>query len=147
MSGIGPISGVTRLELSYVEFTAPVNVTATTEATANTIVTGGAIAYDGSTVVRIEFFAPNANVDAGGVHDLWLVLYDGASSIGFLGIMSSLGVGYQFIPMNLSRRLTPSNASHTYSVRAYVDYGTGNVGAGAGGVGNSMPGFIRVTKV
>lgn len=44
-------------------------------------------------------------------------------------------------------RLTPSNASHTYSIRGTRVSSNATVVAGAGGSGNAMPGFIRITRV
>lgn len=136
-------------EYDYAEFTSIVTPTATSEATANTVVTGNAVSYDGSTVVFIEFFCPFANPDSNAAgRDLTLVLYDGSSSIGKLSYEQTQAnsQAYYFTP-RLGRRLTPSAASHTYSIRAYVSAGTGQVGAGAGGSGNNVPGFIRITKV
>lgn len=133
-------------ELDYATFTSAVTVTATSEATANTVVTGAGVAYDGSTDVMIEFFSyavqgPGSN----GV--ISLVLYDGSSSIGTIAQINQPTVAGAFItPVLVARRLTPSAATHTYSVRAFVNTGSGSVYAGSGGVGNAMPGFIRITK-
>ena len=44
-------------------------------------------------------------------------------------------------------RKTPSNASHTYSIRGTVSAGTGVVAAGPGGSGQQYPAFIRITRV
>lgn len=143
----GAASGVT-IELDYVEFTSNVNPTATTEATANTVVTAGAESFDGSTIALIEFFSPIARPDntaTGRTLQLWL--YDGSSSIGMLGQMTTPAAQADHKQLFLTRRLTPSNASHTYSVRASVSAGTGLVGGGAGGNGNTMPGYIRICKV
>jgi len=139
-----PPSGV-GAELDYVEFTSAVNPTATTEATADTVVTGGSVAYDGSTIVLIEFFAVNARPAIVNGANISLWLYDGSGSIGLFGFISaSAALGGQNVPVRLACRLTPSNASHTYSIRASVSTGTGLVNAGAGGAGNPMPGYIRI---
>jgi hypothetical protein len=45
------------------------------------------------------------------------------------------------------RRLTPSAATHTYSIRAYTNTGTADMQAGAGGSGAKAPMFIRITRV
>lgn len=132
-------------ELSYVEYTSSVSVTATAEASADTVVTADAISFDGSTVALIEFFSPFVRPAATALASLTLWLYDGASSIGALGISQTPSANNANRPVHVSRRLTPSNASHTYSVRATVSTGTGTAGAGAGGAGNNMPGFIRIT--
>lgn len=148
-AGTVPTAGASTLayafppghEFDYVEFTGNVSVTATTEAAANPVVTGGAVTYDGSTAVMIEFFSPQVLPVSATVSTNFF-LYDGASSIGEIGLCRFSA----FAPVRLSRRITPSNAAHTYSIRATVGSGTGSVGAGAGGVGNSMPGYIRITK-
>jgi hypothetical protein len=116
-----------------------VSVTATTEGTANTVVTASAFSFDGATEVLIEFFAVDA-VPGTGQLNLWL--YDGGSSIGLLGFRTTA----RSPGGPLRRYLTPSNASHTYSIRASVDAGTGQLSAGAGGAATNLPGYIRITK-
>ncbi len=135
-------------ELDHVQFTGVVSPTATTEATANTVVAGNSVAYDGSTIVMIEFFCNGATPDTGGTTGtLIFTLYDGSSSIGLWGYVYSQAASNAYRPVHLARRLTPSNASHTYSCRAYVNTGTGTVIGGSGGAAANVPGFIRVTKV
>lgn len=137
-------------EFDYAEITSPVNITATVEASATTIITGNAVTYDGSTIVVIECFVPYIQAPGNDTNtSLWL--YDGSSSIGRLTLMSNqtaTGVSGSFrIPTVARRRLTPSNAAHTYSIRGTVNAGTGIANAGAGGSGASMPAYIRITKV
>lgn len=139
-------------EFDYVEKTTSTSITATTEGAATTVVTATAVAYDGSTIILVEFYAHEVEPPAGN-HNITLVLYDdtggGAASIGKVGPFTSpdgTNLG-RHLGAILHRRLTPSAATHTYSIRAYVDSGTGSVAAGAGGSGNSMPAFIRSTKV
>ena len=135
-------------EFDYVSFTSAVTPTATSEATANTVVTGSAVAYDGSTAVWVEFFSESARPDTGGAtRTLVFSLYDGSSSIGLLGGMTAGVAADTGKPVLLRRRITPSAATHTYSIRAHVSAGTGYVGAGAGGSGNLVPGYIRITRV
>ncbi len=135
-------------QLDYVESTtADTAVTATTEAGATTIVTGNAVAYDGSTPVLIEFYAPMILLPSVAGDDFTIVLYDGGSSIGKLSVAltPANSLGYPGA-LNVSRRLTPSNASHTYSIRAYGSRNDGHIYAGAGGSGNRMPLYIRITR-
>jgi hypothetical protein len=135
-------------ELSYVEFTsAPVNISATVEASADTIVTAAAIAFDGATVANIEFFCPDAQAPSAANGYLVICLFDGSSSIGFLTFRLSVAATPDRQEIYAVRRLTPSNASHTYSIRAFVSALTGALNPGAGGSGNRMPGYIRITKV
>jgi hypothetical protein len=141
--------GWVSTELDYVQVTSDTNITATTEATANTIVTGSAVAYDGSTIVIIEFWCNHAGPTAtGGTNDVRFWLYDGSSSIGFIAYyqQDQASGQRQYAPIIGRRRITPSNATHTYSVRASVSAATGLVAAGAGGSGNVAPAYIRITR-
>jgi hypothetical protein len=134
-------------ELDYVDKRSSSSITATTEATANTIVTGASIAYDGATSVMIEFFAPSFRPDTGAAgRRMDIVLYDGASSIGFLGTFITPAASAMNIATTLQRKITPSNASHQYSIRAFVNSGTGIVSAGTGLIATAAPAFMRITK-
>lgn len=132
-------------EFDYVEKTSNSSITATSAATANTLVTGAAITYDGSTIIKVEFYANSMNNPANVV--LRVILVDGSTVVGELAAL--FGAASIYVPCNGSVRFTPTNASHTYSVRAWVDAsGTGNIIAGAGGTGTSpYPMYMRITKV
>ena len=134
-------------EVDYVQKTSNTTVTATSEATATTIVTGNAITYDGSTVVVIEFYCASFSVAAS--TDAVIELYDGASSAGFFGELNNGTTGAIAIPSYCRFRLTPSAAAHTYSIRGWKAAGTGAViaQAGAGSSGVYMPCYIRQTRV
>lgn len=137
-------------EFDYVGSSGTNAITATSEATATTIITANAVAYDGSTIVMIEFFVPEAIPPSTDNNFVRFVLYDGSSSIGYFGIVfdPKLASGSSARwPVHLMRRLTPSAASHTYSVRGYVSSGTGEANGGAGGTATYLPVFIRQTKV
>jgi len=132
-------------ELAYNEFTASVSITATTEATANTVVTASAVTFDGSTVVLIEAYAPGVSMSAANVSVTSILFQDGVA-IG--EIAHHYGPTATFVKeLNGKRRLTPAAGARTYSVRSYVNAGTGTITVGAGGAGASVPGFIRITKV
>lgn len=143
----GGVNTGTPFEVDYVAFTSAVNITATSEATADTVVTAGAESFDGSTLAIIEFFAPMARPAASANATIDYVLYDGASSIGLIGRQHAAAASSANFALYLVHRLTPSNASHTYSIRAFVSTGTGVVTGGAGGSGNRLPGFIRISKL
>jgi hypothetical protein len=135
-------------EFDYVQITSPVAITATSGATANTVVTGNAVTYDGSTVVLLHFYAPNAYTANLNPVDMEFWLYDGSSEIGRLGTIRSVSTNRALQFIKLERRFTPSAAAHTYSIRASQGSSTaGQVTAGSGGSGNDMPAFIRITKV
>lgn len=146
-----PTAGTTDLagkELDYVETTSNTSVTATSEGTANTVVTGNSVAYDGSTIILVEFsaYAMRADINAA-ARTLTLVLTDGGTALGWLGEIDTSVSASVIAPVRVSRRLTPTAASHTYDVRAYVNAGTGVVYAGAGGSGAAMPAYLRITRV
>lgn len=126
-------------ELSCTQITAPVSVTATTSATANTVVTAPAYAFDGVSPLLIE--ADFSSVVQG---TTWItfVLYDGSTELGEWGWNTGLkGTTH----LHLERELTPSAGTHTYSIRAFVDAGTGHVYAGTGAINTEMPGLLRLT--
>jgi len=140
----GGVIVVPGQEFAYNEFTAPQPINATTEPTANVIVTAAAITVDGATPIEIEFTNRRMQYPAVGGATMALVLYeDGASigqlSLGTIGNSSELG-------FTITRRMTPLSGSHTYSVRGFVSTGSGTVHAGVGGSGNFLPGSIRITR-
>lgn len=133
-------------ELTYNEFTANVSLVGHTEATATTIVTASAFTFDGSTPIVIHFWCPFIQSDtASGL--VQLALYDGASSVGILSNWISPAANSQTPGVHVMRRMIPAAASKTYSIRGFTSgTSTGTAAAQAGGVGNLMPGFIRIVK-
>jgi hypothetical protein len=129
-------------EYAYNQITGNVSVVATTEGTANTIVTASAVTFDGATPVVIEFFSITGVTPAGSLR-LWL--YDGAASIGQIAELT--GASGNDAPLTAKVRITPAAATKTYSIRGSVSSGTGTIAAGAGGIGVVYPTFIRITKV
>jgi hypothetical protein len=142
-----PFVSPSAIEIDFVSTTASLTVSSTTEATAQAFVTGNAKTYDGVTTVMVEFFACNARTASAVNSSLTCWLYDGASSIGQISFQSVVAATGNNVPVFAVRRLTPSAASHTYSIRASVNNTTGLIGAGAGGSGNTSPGYIRIYKV
>jgi len=135
-------------EFSYVEDTDGLSVTATSEATANTLVTAAEVTFDGSTVVVIEFFVPYSTpASDAAARSLSYWLYDGASSIGRMAVQVTPAAATDYKSVYAQRRLTPSAAAHTYSIRCSVSAGTGTITSGVGGSGAQVPAFIRITKV
>jgi hypothetical protein len=71
------------------------------------------------------------------------VVYRDSTVVGqvFAGTVNTTlqGAGFEFFD-------TPAAGAHTYAVKAFVSTGTLTVGAGAGGSGNLVPGWLRVTK-
>lgn len=134
--------------LDYTQFTSGASITATTEGGADTVVTASAVVLGGSTNIDIEFYSPSVRprIDVAD-YGISFWLYDGSSSIGKIASVVTPDAGYDNKPVYVRVRLSaPSAASHTYSIRASVDAGTGLVDAGAGGSGNLFPGYIRITE-
>lgn len=140
-------------EYSYAQVTADTTLTATTEGTADVIVTSGAVVLDGSTAVLVTFFSQQVETPDGTGNLLTaIVLYDAlnagaAASIGLMGLAFSEIDQRIDEPMYLVRRITPAAGSHVFSARGYVGLNNAVVHGGAGGSGAEAPCFIRVTKV
>lgn len=138
------VTGATSpgVEVSYTAFTADVGCTATTEATANTVVTAAAFTAGGTESYWVEFFCPGYNQ---GNTTSGAVLYLDGSSVGIAWTHGS-----SIDPQggcNFRVRVTPAAGSRTYSVRGFVGVGTLTFTAGAGGSGAKVPGFIRIVRV
>lgn len=127
--------GITTYD--YVTSSTVLNVSATSDATAETFINGNSVSYDGSTLIRVEFFCPVVASSQVIVSNL----YDGSTDLGRVsqcnGITAYL-YGSQF--------LTPSAGAHTFSWRVWRGTGTGSLNPGAGGAGTTMRAWMRITK-
>jgi|SRR5579859_1175243 len=135
-------------EFDYAEFTSDIAITASTEGTAQTIVAGNSVTYDGSTVVLITFFCPVIQGTTAGI--VRVILLDGSTSLGWLtNEYQGVEGNNNFLFGMVSRRLTPSAAAHTYTIAAFNSAAAKQTDfqAGAGGSGTLLPGYIRITKV
>lgn len=135
-------------EIAYTEFTSSVSISATTEGTANTVVSAGAITFDG-TAVYVEFYSPlvEPGATAGSSITLYILL-DGTSQglAWFAAKDNTATLDRGEAGCFLKRKFTPSAASHTFLVAASRGTANGTVVAGLGGTGNYMPGYIRISK-
>lgn len=153
-AGTVPTAGASTLayayppgyEFSYVEYTSSVSVTHTTEGTSDTVVASAAVTYDGSTAVIIEFFSPGIAIQATAAAYVAVLLYEDSTCLGWLAFPRTPAAAANGFPTLARRKLTPSNASHTYTIKAMTSSGTSTVNAGAGGSGNFTPGYIRIIK-
>lgn len=134
-------------EVDYEEFTSDVSVTATSEGTANSVVSASTLTYE-AVPHLIEFFATGARPDNGAAgRILHITLFDSTTVIGALAGVTTPAASNMNVPVYLARRLTPTAASHTYNIKAWASAGTGLIQAGSGGAGTKLPGFIRITRV
>ena len=145
----GASSASPGFEIAYSQITANVNIVSTTEATGTTIISPGAITFDGTPVLA-HFFGI-ISVDTAAVGDITAVsLFEGATQITRLGIMISVATATkQSITVSGFYRFTPTAGAHTYTVTAFSTSTTGTpqVNAGNGGAAGNAPAFIRFTKV
>jgi hypothetical protein len=134
-------------QLAYAEITAVVNITATTAATAQTIVSATAT-FDGSAVV-VEFSSPQIQTPSSAASaSLMINLWDGSTDLGYHGQLVTPAAFTTVVPGFVQRRIVPTAGSHTFSIRVWAPIGTGSpsVGAGPGGIGQLAPAFIRITR-
>ena len=131
-------------EVGYTEFTSDVTISATSVGTANQVVSSGAITYENAPHM-IEFYCPRY-IPATGTTNI--ILRDGTTVLGTLCVIVT---GDNPGELKLSRRLTPTAASHTYNVAAWNSASTGTMKAGSGGAAGDattfLPGYIRVTRL
>ena len=135
-----------RKESDYIEVTtASTVISATTAATANTIITGTAFTPSGADKYRVEFGCESAQATA--ISTIVFHLYDGATNLGRLGVITNPAAAAFEQPVFLAREYTPSNASHTFSIRAHRVTANWTIIGGAGGADVSFPIFIRTTRL
>lgn len=124
-------------ELDYAERTTRIDISATTAAGADTVISGAAVTYDGSTRIKVELYSPFV-VSA---QFLVLSLWDGSTDLGTLHQSNLELVGAYGV-----RFLTPSAAAHTFHFKAWRGTGSASLEQGAGGAGVRVPAFIRITE-
>ncbi len=122
-------------EFDFVSTTTDLTVTATSAASAQSFIDGAAVSYDGSTRIKIEFYCPNSVISSGvGI----IELYDGSTDL------FRMGQGTVNAPIYIALFLTPSNASHTYHIKAWKSAGSFSLSAGGGGIYQNA--WYRITK-
>jgi hypothetical protein len=120
-------------------------ITATTEGTSVAVITGSSFTYDGTSEVKIEFWAPGVNVSVAPTVVTW-VLYRDATVVGqalYVGAVSGAVNPSPYVAFHE----TPTAAAHTYTLKAFVNANSLTVLAGAGGAGALLKAFLKVTKV
>lgn len=125
-------------QLDYAQITANVAISATTEATANTVITGNSVVYDGSRV-QIVFSVGHQGTNAAS----YVILRDSTVLGTFGDKAATSGATTQVYGSVFD---TPPAGAHTYSLKAYAAAAGDTVWAGPGGSGQQVPGYLRVTK-
>ena len=139
-------------EIGYAQITTNANITDTSEATATALITVTAT-FDGGAVYA-EVFAARVVTPAGAAGDtVTFTLFEGSTEITLLGNPRAMiaSAGSQWAaPLHLKYKFTPTAASHTYKLCAFVQDTTGTpvLVAGAGsGAGTAPPSYLRFVKV
>lgn len=133
-------------EVNYTAFTSDVAISATTVGTANQIVSSGAITYE-AVPHMIEFYSPRWNAGTGACN---LIIRDGTT---VLGTLTQFVASVNHPDPYEYYRVTPTAASHTYNIAAWLGASGGSplMRAGSGGSAGDattfVPGFIRITRV
>lgn len=137
-------AGGAEADAAYLSSSGLVNVTATTAATANTIITAPAF----TAVAQpywIEFFCGRVAPDPNGRQVIFTLWLDGVDA-GSFGSVKNVGSGGITVTMDapviLRRKVTPAAGSRTYSIRAY-HLGGGGTSVVDGAYG---PMYVRIVK-
>lgn len=132
-------------ELSSTPFTSPVVISASTEATANTIVTAPSLSFDGAIVIAIKFVCPGLLAGGSATGTAHITLFEDGVSLGDLyrGQLGSSEASACFAAV----RRTPAAGAHVYSVRGYRSSANFTVQAGPGGPGAILPGYLDIERV
>lgn len=142
------ITGAIGTIVAYQEFTSVINVASTTESSGTTIVTAPAFTADGTSSYWIEFYADVSTPTTGAGSFTICSIFEGATQIGRITDLRSPTAGQVQQTQIGRRKLTPTAASHTYSITAFSSSTTGTpqVIAGAGGTSTFVPGYICIEK-
>lgn len=151
LQGTGPSYALPPgYEINYTQTTSTVNVVSTTEATGTTLLSPGAITFDGAPVL-VHFFCPTVQLDTASAGDVMVIsMFEGGTQIGRLAVVKTPSVTSAMQnPVSGFYRFTPTAAAHTYTITAAVSSTTStpSCGAGAGGTATNLPMFVRFTKV
>lgn len=144
-AGIGQWVYPPGYELNYTETSTPVTVThATAVGSAITVLSPGAITFDGSPVIA-EFYCPQAIVPAS-LGNIQVGLFESSTNLGIMGLAANPS-GNQVL--NCKYRFTPTAGAHTYVLKAWNTGATNDstLNCGAGGSNTTDTMFIRFTKV
>lgn len=134
-------------EFDYATKTSDTSITGTNEAGAQTVISGASVAYDGSTRVEIEVGLPAIVPATTDGAEVVVILLEDSTVLGrIMDHRTSSGTTAILSTPKASLFRTPSNASHTYTVKAYTSTGTSTIKAGTGGTGAYVPAYLRVTK-
>jgi microcystin-dependent protein len=135
--------------LDYVQITSPAAISATSQATATTLITGNAVTYDGATPIYIEAFAPSIDygTNYGATSQVHAFLDGSVLCVLQLNQWAGAGsTGPHDSVMYALRKYTPSAGSHTFSLRGHYTGNASNLNAGTGASGAQTPAFLSIKR-
>lgn len=129
-------------EYDYVAITSNVTVSSSTESSPNDVIVGNSVSYNGSTRVKIEGWLYDVAPSGGGNTYVVVNLWDGSTNLGRIGLVNDVQG-----TLKMETFLTPSNAAHTYKLRAWNIGGSGTIGVQATTPTFAINpgGFLRIT--
>ena len=133
-------------EIAYAEITSPVTVSATTAASANDVVSSGAVSYVAARI-KIEFFAPYITVAGSAGSFTVISLWDDTTDLGLINTVGH-GNGTQAMQLGvyIAVYLTPSAGSHTYQIKSWRVTANGSIETGTNNITTDMPAYIRISR-
>ena len=135
-------------EIGYAQSTSQINVTDTSEATATSLISPGALTFDGG-AVYCEFFTPQLAPPNPLGATITVTLFEGATELTRLAFANNNVAGTQIATSCSARyKFTPTAGSHTYKLCAFVSSVTGTpyILGGTGSGAAYSPAFIRFVK-
>lgn len=142
-----PPPGTPGQELAYNQVTSNVNITATTDATANELVPGTARSYDGTPII-VEFYCGALGTSAVAAAQITVTLWDGSTDLGPIACLRTSAASAAIAAITGRRRITPTVGSHTYRAMAFTGNPTGIAYCNTGGATNLWtPMYVQVTRV
>lgn len=149
LGGTGPAYAYPPgFEIAYDQVTSFKAVSSTTEGTPTTVIAGTSHVYE-NVPYLFHFFAPEGEDSTAAAGGLYALLMQDGTSLGRIGAVDSTTVATQVTVSFVGElRFTPTAGAHTFGISGFVDNAAGTPGfnAGAGGAGNYVPMFLRVTK-
>ena len=141
-------SGTIGFEINYTEKTSATFITSTNPAAPTTILSPGAITFDGGPVL-VTFFSGDVRPPNFSGEQISICLYEGATEVARIAFFETNSATQPILSILGQYRFTPTAGSHTYTIGAFVSTNSGSpfVDGGPGGAGNPPPCFVRFTKV
>lgn len=132
-------------QVDYVEASGgDISITHTTEGTSDTLVTGTSQSYAAGDYM-VEYFCPALATQATSGASVTVLLYDGATLLGWIGNIRTAAGAITRAPAFCKRKVTLTAATHQIIIKAITSSGTATASGATGGTGAYLPAYVRVT--